>query len=268
MVVLNPLSIGVGVTQMGIGVMQAQANAKAELQDYLNQTAFQDATSSFNSWQAGLNADLNNLNKQYAYWGEQLNYNQQNVYSSQLTNYEFARGLQQAEVVLENRASAAIDYAMTQEALQAQLQERGVQEAMALQQYQYRALQASAAYQAAGQEGKSMDRFVRNFARQAADQRTIAAMNKGMRERQYSREQVGAITKYLSQYNSQDFYIKSPVQEPVMPFAPLPTMVTPSGPTMRGARPSGSASFLDYATAAVGGVGSMLSTQAAINTEG
>ena len=267
MVALDPLSIGLGVAKMGIGLAQADASKKAEQQNYLNQTAFQDATSEFNSWQAGFNADLNNLNKQYNYWGEKLNYGQESIYSSQLTNYEFAKELQQAEFVLENRTSAAMDYAMTQEALTAQLQERGVQEAVALQQYQYRALQASAAYQAAGQEGKSMDRYVRNFARQAADQVTLAQMNRGMRERQFTREQMGAITKYLSQYNSQDFYIKSPIQEPVMPFAPLPTMMLPSGPTMKGAAPSGKLGVLDYSTAAVQGVGSTLNTQAAINTE-
>ena len=267
MVVLNPLSIGMGAGQGIVNFMQAGAKKKAALQDYLNQSAFQDATSSFNSWQAGLNYDLNSLNKQYNYWGEQLNYGQESIYSNQRTNYEFAKQLKQAEMVLENRVSAGIDYTINAEALQAQLQERGIQEAVALQQYQYRALQASAAYQAAGQEGKSMDRYVRNFARQAADQVVLAQMNKGMRERQYTRDQMGAITKYLSQYNSQDFYIKSPIQEPVMPFAPLPTMMLPSGPSMKGAAPSGKLGFLDVATATLGGVGTMLNTQAAINTE-
>ena len=267
MVVLNPLSIGMGVAQGGINLMQASAKKKADLQNYLNQSAFQDATSSFNSWQAGLNYDMNSLNKQYDYWGKQLNYNQELVYSSQLKNYEFAKEVQQAENVLQTRVSAGIDYTVNAEALQAQMQERGIKEAIALQQYQYRALQASAAYQAAGQEGKSMDRYVRNFARQAADQVVLTEMNRGMRERQYTREQMSAITKYLSQYNSQDFYIKSPIQEPVMPFAPLPTMMLPSGPTMKGAAPSGKLTALDALTATVGGVGTMLNTQASINSE-
>ena len=79
--------------QFGLGLMQQNAEAKAKQQDYLNQTAYQDATSQFNKWQAGFNANLNNLNKQYSYWAETLNYNQQNVYSSQLKNYEFAKEL-------------------------------------------------------------------------------------------------------------------------------------------------------------------------------
>ena len=72
-----------------------------------------------------------------------------------------------------------------------------------------------------------MDRYVRNFARQAGDQRAIQNVNAKLRTRQYTREQMSAVAKFMEQYNQQDFYMKSPIQEPVMPFAPLPTMVMP-----------------------------------------
>ena len=256
---IDPISLGVAGLGFGLNLWQNQQRDYARQQDYLNQVAYQDATSEFNQWQAGLNARTTDLNNQYGYWAETLNYNQQNIYSKQLTNYEFARQLAQAEAVLDNRVSAAQDYVMTQEALQASLIERGTQEAIALQQYQYRALQSSAAFRASAQEGKSMDRYVRNFARQVGDYNTISQINTKLRNRQYTREQTSAITKFLSQYNSQEFYVKSPVQEPIMPFAPLPTMVLPAGPSMRGAAPQ-SNSWMNTATAGLGAVGTYMDT--------
>jgi len=263
----DPVSVGVGLTNAYLNYQQSRAQDLARRQNYVNNVAFQDATTQFNSWQAGFNAQTADLNNQYSYWGETLNYNQQNVYSKQLTNYEFARELQQAENVLNNRVSAASDYTLTQEALQASLRERGMQEAMALQQYQYRALQASAAFRASAQEGKSMDRYVRNFARQASDAKVIYEINTGLRENQFKREQLSAITTYLSRYNSQNFYVKSPIQEPIMPFPPLPTMTTAPGPTMRGAPPT-SNGFLNAGTALLGGAGAFLDTAQQIKSLG
>ena len=263
----DPISAGVSALSFGLNLMQQDAEDKARQQDYLNQVAFQDATTQFNQWQASFNAQTTDLNNQYSYWAETVNYNQQSVYAKQLTNYEFARELAQAETVMETRVSAGMDYVMQQEALQAQLQERGMQEAIALQQYQYRALQASAAYQASGQEGKSMDRYVQNFARQAGDYAAISQINQGIRERQYTRSQIGALTNYLSQYNSQDFYVKSPIQEPIAPFAPLPTMVTPPGPSMRGAPPSNNAA-LGVATAGLGAFNTYMSTASKVRELG
>ena len=256
---IDPVSLGVSALGFGLNMWQNRNADNARQQDYLNQVAYQDATSRFNTWQSGFNARTQDLNNQYQYWGETLGYNQQNIYSKQLSNYEFARELQQAQAVMENRVSASADYAMTSEALQAGLMERGMQEDVALQQYKYRALQASAAYQAAGQEGKSMDRYVRNFARQVGDQRSIQQMNAKLRTRQYTREQMSAIAKFMEKYNSQDFYLKSPVTQPMMPFAPLPTMVLPAGPTMRGAAPQ-SNTWMDTATAGLGAVNTYMNT--------
>ena len=72
-----------------------------------------------------------------------------------------------------------------------------------------------------------------------------------MAARQYSRQQLGQLTKYLNQYNSQQFYVKAPIQKPTMPFPPLPAMVTPPQPYMRGAPPADTR-FLDNATTAFG----------------
>ena len=104
-----------------------------------------------------------------------------------------------------------------------------------------------------------MDRYVRNFSRQVGDQRAIQQMNAKLRTRQYTREQMSAIAKFMEQYNQQDFYMKSPIQEPVMPFAPLPTMTMPAGPSMRGAAPR-SNFWMDTATAGLGAVGTYMNT--------
>lgn len=256
---IDPISVGLGLGSAGLSWWQSRNKDNARQQNYANQVAYQDATTEFNQWQSGFNARTNDLNSQYGYWGDTLNYNQQNIYSKQLTNYEFARELQQAQNVLETRKSAGSEYVMTQEALQASLMERGMQEAMALQQYQYRALQASASFRASAQEGQSMDRYVRNFARQVGDANSISMINAGLRTKQYKRDQLSAITKYMSQYNSQNFYVKSPIQEAVMPFAPLPTMTTPPGPTMRGAAPT-SNNWLNAGTAVLGGANTFLDT--------
>lgn len=254
---VDPISLGVAVASAGLNFFGSQNKAAAAKQDYVNQTAYQDATSEFNSWQASFNAQTRDLNNQYSYWGETLNYNQRAIYSGQLTNYQFAQEMRQAQNVIDTRVSAGQAYAAEAEALQAAVTQRGMQEAVALQQYQYRALQASSSFRAAAQEGKSMDRYVRNFARQAGDANSIAQINTRLRNGQYKREQMSAITKYLSRYNSQNFYIKSPIQEPTMPFAPLPTMVTPPGPTMRGAAPT-SNTFLTAGNALLGGANTYL----------
>ena len=104
---IDPISLGMGGLSIFLDARKQQAENAARQQNYLNQVGYQDATTEFNNWQAGFNARTSDLNNQYSYWGETLNYNQQNIYSKQLTNYQFARELQQAQNVLENRVSAA-----------------------------------------------------------------------------------------------------------------------------------------------------------------
>lgn len=248
---MEPISMGVMGVQAGLGFIQNQQAHIARQQEYKNQTAFQGVQQDFNSWQAGFNAKLSNLNSQYRYWGETVRYNEKLSYAGQLENYEFAKEIAQAQRVLEARVGAGVDYIAGSEAIQAAYQERGIQEAVAEQQLMYRGLQASAAYQASAQEGKSMDRYVRDVDRQIGDYSALKQIKDGMAARQYSRQQLGQLTKYLNQYNSQQFYVKAPIQKPTMPFPPLPAMVTPPQPYMRGAPPADTR-FLDNATTAFG----------------
>ena len=235
----GPVGMALGGLQFGMGLLQGQADANAKQQAYLNQTAFQDATTQFNQWQASMNAQRNDLNQQYKYWGDTVRFNQQGAYTQQLRAVEFAKEVAQAEVVFSTRASAGADYANQSQALAAQLQERGMAEAVAVQQYRYRSLQSSAAYQAAGQEGNSMDRYVNNYAKQAGDFAALKQIEAGLREGQYTRAQQGQIATYLSRYNSQQFYERQPYMDPVAPFPPLPTMVTAPPPSFRGGAPGG-----------------------------
>ena len=256
---MEPISMGIMGVQAGLGVLQNQQAHVARQQEYKNQTAFQGVQQNFNSWQAGFNAKLSNLNSQYRYWGETVRYNEKLSYAGQLENYEFAKEIAQAQRVLEARVGAGVDYIAGSEAIQAAYQERGIQEAVAEQQLMYRGLQASAAYQASAQEGKSMDRYVRDVDRQIGDYSALKQIKDGMAARQYSRQQLGQLTKYLNQYNSQQFYVKAPIQKPTMPFPPLPAMVTPPQPYMRGAAPADTR-FLDNATTAFGALNTGLET--------
>ena len=259
----GPVGIGLAGLQMGLGFLQNQQQNAAAQQDYLNQTAWQDANSQFNQWQASMNAERNDLNQQYKFWGDTVRFNQNTAYVHQLRGVEFAKELAQAEVVFNTRASAMADYASQSAAISQQYAERGMAEAVAVQQYRYRALQQSAAYQAAGQEGQSMDRFVNNYARQAGDFVALKNLEAGLRENQFNRAQQGKIAEYMSRYNSQTFYEKQPYMDPVRPFAPLPSMVMPAGPSYRGPKPGGT-SGLQVAGIAAGGLTTALNFGASV----
>lgn len=260
---VDPISLGITAATTALNLIQGSAEAKAKEQDYLNQTAFQDATSEFNQWQAGFNADTQDLNNQYQYWASTIEYNQNLAHIQQLRNYEFAKEYEQAKRVGQARASAGTNYAINSAAVQQQLQERGMQEAVAIQQYAYRALQSTAAFRAGMQEGKSSDRYVNDFARQVGDFKTLKKIGEGLRSRQYKRDQMAAVTRYLNEYNSQTFYEKTPYMDPIAPFPPLPTMVAPPPPSMRGAAPAGM-SGLNAASAVMGGVSTYLDTSSSI----
>ena len=262
--IIDPISAGVGVLSAGLGIFQGIAQSKAQKQQYVNDTAFSNATAQFNQWQAGLNYQTQNLNNQYGYWRDTVNHNQQLAYTNQLRNYEFSKELAQAQRVIEARTGAGTQFIVSSEAIQQQMQERGMQEAVAMQQYQYRGLQASAAYQASAQEGATMDRYVANFARQVGDFNTLQSINQQFQGRQYKRDQLSAMTTYLNQYNSQQFYEPSPYMDPVAPFPPLPSMMLPPAPSMKGAKPSSGAAMLNVGTAVLGGVSAYSSTKAAL----
>ena len=70
------------------------------------------------------------------------------------------KGVAQAEVVRDTRASAGASYALESEAIGQAYAETSMQDAVALQQYQWRSLQARASVQARATAGKSIDRIV------------------------------------------------------------------------------------------------------------
>lgn len=261
---IDPVSLGVAGVGTVLDLIQGSAADRARQQEFLNQTAFQSATTEYNKWQASFNADYSDLGNQYNYWAETVQYNQKYAYTQQLRNYEFAKEYEQAKRVGEARASAGLNYTTNAAAIQQQLQERGIQEAVAIQQYAYRALQATAAFQAGMQEGASSDRYVANFSRQVGDYKTLAKIGEGLRNRQYRRDQLAQITKYLNEYNSQTFYEKTPYMDPAAPFPPLPSMVAPPPPSMAGVSPS-SGGFLSGTTSLLGGVNTYLGTKAKID---
>lgn len=248
-----------GAAQAGLGIAQAGASYQAQQQDYQNQTAFQDANNQFAQWQAGFNARAQDANAQYKYWAETVNYNQQLAYTNSLRNLELMRSIRQAEVVGATRAAAGAAFVRDSEATTQAYQEASMQEAVALQQYQWRALQGRASVQAMAQEGRSVDRLVNDFARQAGDYQTLQEINQRTRSQQYTREQAGQVAQYLSRWNSQQFYEEQPYIDPVAPFAPLPTLITPPPPTMRGSAPSSAAAALNIGSAVLGGISTGMS---------
>lgn len=261
---ITAIALGTGLFQGGLGIAKGAAGGAAREQDYLNQTAFQKANQEFAGWQATFNAKVNDLNSQYKYWADTINFNQEFAYSKSLQNVELIREIKQAELVRDTRAAAGSSYLLDSEAITAAYRENSMREAVALQQYQWRSLQARASVQAMNMEGNSVDRLVNQYHRQESDYRTISEINGRIRERQYTREQAGRIAQYLSQYNSQTFYDKAVVFDPIPPFAPLPTMIQPAGPSMIGGAPSRLATGLDMATGALSGVQAGLSMYSAL----
>lgn len=262
--VLDPVSLGVAAVSTGLNIFGGIAGNRAARQDYKNQRAMQSATAQFNQWQASLNARLSNAAAQQQYWQQTVEYNQSLAYVHQLRNFELAKEAQQADVVGQVRASAGAEFAINSEAIAQQYQEVGMQEAVAFQQYQYRMLQQSAAYQALAQEGNTADRFVNDFARQMGDYQTLSDINEGLRSRQYKREQLSSVARYLNAYNSQPFYQEQQYLDPIAPYPPLPALLTPAPPSITGAAPGGYGA-LQAGKALLGGVNTYLSTASAVS---
>lgn len=262
MVAFEPVS---AIASAALGIAQSVAGYQAQKQEYLNQKAFQNANSQFASWQAGFNARVTDANAQYKYWADTVNYNQQLAYTNSLRNFELIKSVRQAEVVQQTRAAAGASYVQDSQALSQAYQEASMQEAVAMQQYRWRALQARASVQAMNQEGRSIDRIVNDYARQEGDYMTLMDINQRLRTRQYSREQAAQVAQYLSRWNSQQFYEEQPYIDPIAPFAPLPTLLTPPPPSMTGGKPSAGAALLNVGTAILGGVQTGLSMGGQLN---
>jgi hypothetical protein len=257
---MDPLVGGLisGGLSAGMGILQGITGNQAQKQDYLNQKVFQEQQAIFSKWQSGLNAKIADQNSAYKYWGDVVNYNQQLAYTNSLRNVEVMKAIRQAETVRDTRAAAGASYVQDSEALSQQLSEASMQEAVASQQYKWRALQGQASVRAMEAEGNSVDRLVNDYARQQGDYETLMAIGKGLRERQYNRSQTARATQYLSQWQSEQYYEQSKIFDPIPPFAPLPTLVQPPGPSMTGGSPSSAAAALNIGSGILGGVTSGL----------
>ena len=253
---MDPVTMGLisGGVNAVTGVMGAYANRQAQQQKYISDLAFQNANNRFSIWQAGFNAKVQDANKQNQFWRETFNFNHQRTFVNSQRNVELLREADQAEVVFENRAASSAAFVNDSAALSDQLAEAEMASAVAQQQYEWRALSARASVQALNVEGNSVDRIVNNYAFQLGDQMSLAAIESDLRERQYSRAQAGQVAQYLSRWNSQTFYEGQEFQDPIAPFAPLPTLITPPPPTRTGAPPSNAAFAMNVGTGLLGGV--------------
>ena len=253
MVAITTAGLILGGAQAGLGVLQGIAGYNAKAQEYKNQKAFQEANSKFASWQAGFNARISDANKQHDYWKDTVNYNREFAWTNSLRNVELNRSIAQAETVAETRAAAGASYVRDSEAISQQYAEASMQEAVAAKQYKWRSLQARASAQVLNQEGASVDRIINDYSRQEGDYLTLMDINTKLRGRQYTRTQAGQIASYISNWNSQSFYEEQPYMDPLAPFAPLPTLITPAPPTYTGGKPSMAAAMLNVGAGILGG---------------
>lgn len=264
---MEPLTMALigGGLSAATGALGAFGQNAAAKQKYADDLAFQQANNRFSTWQASLNARVSDANAKYKYWESTFNYNQQQAFANSQRNVEFLKEAEQAQLVFETRANAGAAYVSDSSALSDGYMEAEMAAAVAQQQYTWRALQARSSVQAMNVEGNSVDRMVNNYAAQLGDQMTLESINKKIRDRQYTRSQAGAVTQYLSRWNSQDFYNPTEVVDPIAPFPPLPTMISPPPPSRVGAPPSQAAFLTNLGAAALGGVATGFSTYSSMN---
>lgn len=265
---IDPFSLGIAAVSGGMGIFQSILGGQGAAQDYKNQRAMQAASTQYANWSSRRQTEIQDLNNQYQFWQQKVKYGQDLVYTNQLRNFELSKAYQQAENVALTRASSQANYAQTSQALQQEFAQQAAADSISMQQYLVQGLKARAQIAAGNQEGNSVDRRMNDYFRQVGDQQAIQNINAGLRAGQYNRSQAGAIAQYLNQYNSQQFYRMQEFQDPIPPFAPLPTLVMPAGPTMTGAPPSGAASAIGIGSAILGGVGSYFSTAASVSKYG
>jgi len=258
-------AIILGAANAGMGIFQGVLGGQAAQQDYKNQKAMQAASAQYASWASRRQAEIQDLNNQYQFWQQKVKYGQDLVYTNQLRNYELSKAYQQAENVTLTRASSQANYAQSSQALSEQFAQQASADSIALQQYLVQGLRARAQIAAGDQEGNSVDRRMNDYFRQVGDQQTLQTINAGFRAGQYNRQQAGTIAQYLNQYNSQQFYRMQEFQDPIPPFAPLPTLVMPAGPTMTGAPPSSGATAINIGSAILGGVGAYMNASSSVS---
>ena len=245
MIVISPLLLAGGSAALSLG--QSFLGYQAKRQDYVNQIAQQKASDEFAAWTASNQARTQDLNNNYSFYQQQVNYGQELAYAGSLRNFELAKSINQAELVARTRASAGANYAQQSQAVADAYAQQSTADAISLMQYKQQALRAQASVTAAGREGLNVDRYIIDYARQMGDMETMRQMNERFRNRQYTREQAGQIANYLNQYNSQQLYEEQDVFDPIAPFPPLATLVNPAGPSFTGSAPSAGTAFLGAA---------------------
>ena len=254
-------AVGFGIVSGGLNFLSGIANYQAQRQDYVNKLAYKKASDEFASWSARQQAAQTDINNQYKFWGEKVNYGQSLAYTNSLRNYELSKAIVSAEEVARVRSSAGADFISTSDAFAQGFQQEAMADAVALFQYNVQALKARSAIAAGATEGPSVDRLMNDYARQVGDFTTLKRINDGFKESQYTRQQAGAISQYINQYNSQQFYQQQDYVDPIPPFAPLPTLIGPAGPSMVGSGPSAGAAILGSVAS---GVSAGLSTYGAL----
>ena len=253
------IALGLGLLNGAMGAAGNSAKAAQEKQNYKDALAFQKASDKYAKWSAAINTKIANTSSRYRYWSELVNYNQNLSYVNQLRNVELTKAINQSKVVRETRTAAMSDYAVQAQALSEGVREQAMADAVSYYQYIHQGMKARSSVLASEREGQSIDRLVNDYARQMGDMQAIRNINEGFRNRQYTRQQAGQVANYLSKYNSQQFYQMQPYQDPIKPFAPLPTLTMPQPPSMTGAGPSQAATNLGYGNAILGGVNTGLS---------
>ena len=256
---IDPVTFG--VVSGGLNFLSGIANYQAQRQDYVNKLAYKKASDEFASWSARQQAAQTDINNQYKFWGEKVNYGQSLAYTNSLRNYELSKAIVSAEEVARVRSSAGADFISTSDAFAQGFQQEAMSDAVALFQYNVQALKARSTIAAGATEGPSVDRLMNDYARQVGDFTTLKRINDGFKESQYTRQQAGAISQYINQYNSQQFNQQQDYVDPKPPFAPLPTLIGPAGPSMVGSGPSAGAALLG---AVSGGLSAGLSTYGAL----
>ena len=230
-----------------LSAYQGFLSNQAKQQDYVNQIAQQKASEEFARWTARNQARTQDLNNNYRYYQEQVNFGQELAYASQMRQFELSKAINQAKVVARTRSSAMANYSQQTQAMAEAFQQQSMADAISMMQYKQQALRMQASVSATMQEGKSVDRYINDYARQVGDMEAMRQLNQSFRERQFTREQAGQIAAFLNQYNSQQLYEAQDVLDPIAPYPPLATLVNPAGPSFTGAGPSAATGFLGTA---------------------
>ena len=250
---IDPVIGGIATGLLGYGQGIAESNARR--QAHADSVAFQEVETEYAGWIAEVQRDEQDLNNQYTFFQERVNWGQDNIYVAGLRNYELSKAINQSKVVADTRISAAADYINQSDAINAAAAEQAMADAMSSYHYKLQGLRMAASAEAGGVG--MIDRIQQDFSRQVGDMNTMQAISQQFKDRQLTRQQAGAIATYLARYNSQQFYEVQEYQDPLMPFAPLPTLVSPIPPSMTGAAPSAS---MGAFSAIAGGVGQGLNT--------